>query len=158
MRELSGLIAHSFDDGLPVSDLLSRHGQCLLQIGVGLFLFTSFWGFFISGLPGPQLGRSVHTLAALQGVMLIAFGLLWPKLRLGPGGARVSFWLLLYSAFAILVAFVLASLWSAGNETMPLAADGAHGSVFQEGVIRWVAYSSAPTGIASFALILWGLR
>jgi (hydroxyamino)benzene mutase len=116
----------------PLSDLLSRQGQLLLQIGVGLFLFTSFWGFFISGLPAPQLGRSVHTLAALQGVMLIAFGLLWPKLRLGLGSARVGFWFLLYSGFAILVAFVLASLWSAGSETMPLAAGGAHGTSFRK--------------------------
>jgi len=45
-----------------------------------------------------------------------------------------------------------------GNTTMPLAAGAAHGSNFQEAVIKIVAYSSAPTGIISFALILWGLR
>ena len=33
-----------------------------------------------------------------------------------------------------------------------------HGSPLQEAVIKVVAYSSAPTGIVSFALILWGLR
>ena len=43
-------------------------------------------------------------------------------------------------------------------ETMPLAAGAAHGSHWQEAVIKVVAYSSAPTGIVSFALILWGLR
>jgi hydroxylaminobenzene mutase len=41
---------------------------------------------------------------------------------------------------------------------MPLAAAGARGSAFQEAVIKLVAYSSAPTGITAFALILWGLR
>ena len=41
---------------------------------------------------------------------------------------------------------------------MPLAAEGAQGSDFQEAAIRVVAYSAAPTGITSFALILWGLR
>jgi hydroxylaminobenzene mutase len=41
---------------------------------------------------------------------------------------------------------------------MPLAAEVARGSDFQEAVIRIVAYSSAPTGIVSFALVLWGLR
>ena len=44
------------------------------------------------------------------------------------------------------------------HSTMPLAAGAAHGSNFQEAVIKIVAYSSAPTGIVSFALILWGLR
>jgi hydroxylaminobenzene mutase len=90
--------------------------------------------------------------------MLLALGLAWPRLRLRPVASRAAFWLLVYSALAILAAFVLASLWSAGNETMPLAAGAAHGTMLQENVIRWVAYSSAPTGIASFALILWGLR
>jgi hydroxylaminobenzene mutase len=139
-------------------DLLSRHGHYLLQIGVGLFLFTSFWGFAIHHVAEPRLGLSVHTLSGTEGVMLLALGLAWPKLRLRSAASRAAFLLLVYSALAILVAFVLASLWGAGNSTMPLAAGAAHGTTLQENVIRWVAYSSAPTGIASFALILWGLR
>jgi len=31
-------------------------------------------------------------------------------------------------------------------------------AAFQEGVIAIIAYSSAPTGLAAFALMLWGLR
>jgi (hydroxyamino)benzene mutase len=58
----------------------------------------------------------------------------------------------------IIAAYLLGAIWGAGNSTMPLAAGTAHGSDFQEAVIRIVAYSSAPTGIVSFALILWGLR
>jgi hydroxylaminobenzene mutase len=41
---------------------------------------------------------------------------------------------------------------------MPMAAGAAHGSAFQEAAIKAVAYSSAPTCIISFLLILWGLR
>jgi len=55
-------------------------------------------------------------------------------------------------------AFLLGAIWGAGNSIMPLAAGAAHGSDVQEAAIRLVAYSSAPTGIISFALILWGLR
>jgi hydroxylaminobenzene mutase len=33
-----------------------------------------------------------------------------------------------------------------------------HGSAFQETLIKVLAYSSAPTGIMAFALVLWGLR
>ena len=32
------------------------------------------------------------------------------------------------------------------------------GSLFQETFIQVLAYSSAPTGLTAFALILWGLR
>ena len=70
----------------------------------------------------------------------------------------VAFWLLVYSTFAILGAYLLGAFWGAGNETIPLAAGVAHGNQLQESVIKVVAYSSAPTGIISFALILWGLR
>src|SRR5215475_10841852 len=93
-----------------------------------------------------------------QSQRLLAFGLAWTRLNLGDVASRAAFWLLVYSTFAILAAYVLGALWGAGNGTMPMAAGVAHGSPTQEGVIKVVAYSSAPTGIVSFALILWGLR
>jgi hydroxylaminobenzene mutase len=53
----------------------------------------------------------------------------------------MAFWLFLYGAFAILIAYLLAAIWGAGNETMPLGAGTAHGTVFQENTIRILAYS-----------------
>jgi (hydroxyamino)benzene mutase len=140
------------------SSLLRHQGHRLLQLGVALFLFTSFEGFVIPYLAAPNLGRSVHTLSAFVGVLLVALGLLWPRLDLGAPAARVAFWFLVYSALATIVSFALAALWGAGNTVMPLAAGNARGSDLQETVIAAVAYSAAPTGIAAFALILWGLR
>lgn|SRR5262245_6967638 len=140
------------------STALARQGHRLLQIGVGLFLFTSFEGFAIPYVAAPRLGLSLHTLTALQGVMLLALGLIWSRLKLGAATSQLAFWLLVYSTFAISAAYLIASVWGAGNSTMPLAAGIAHGSDFQETIIKVVAYSSAPTGIVSFALILWGLR
>ena len=37
------------------SDVLSRQGRRLLQLGVALFLFTSFEGFVVSALAVPNL-------------------------------------------------------------------------------------------------------
>jgi hydroxylaminobenzene mutase len=139
-------------------NMLSRQGHRLLQVGVALFLFTSLEGFAIPYVAAPRLGLSVHTLSALQGVLLLALGLMWPRLNLGATTSGIAFWFLLYSVFAILAAYVMAAVWGAGNETMRLAAGAAHGSAFQEAIIKGVAYSSAPTGLISFALILWGLR
>jgi len=138
--------------------LLARQGHRLLQLGVALLLFTSFEGFAIPYVAAPTLGRSAHTLSALVAVLLLASGLLWSRLRLGAAGARLAFWSLIYSGLAIVAAFLLGSLWDAGSATMPLAAAGARGTAVQEAVIKLVAYSSAPTGIAAFALILWRLR
>ncbi len=140
------------------SNMLGRHSHRLLQIGVVLLLFSSCEGFVIPGLAAPRLGLSAHTLSALQAVLLLALGLVWPRLMFGSTTSRVAFWSLVYSTFAILAAYVLAATWGAGNETMPLAAGMAHGTAAQETVIKGVAYSSAPTGLISFVLILWGLR
>src|SRR5262245_31402013 len=137
---------------------LARQSQRLLQIGAGLLLFASFEGFVIPYFAAPRLGLSAHTLSGLQSVLLLALGLAWTRLNLSDVASRIAFWLLVYSTLAILVAYVLGAFWGAGNETMAMAAGAAHGSPVQESVIKVVAYSSAPTGLVSFALILWGLR
>ena len=134
----------------------SRQGKRLLQIGVALLLLLSVEGFAIPDLAAPHLGVSDHKLAGLQSVLMLALGLVWPRLDLGAATSRIAFWLFIYAAFAILAAVVLGAVWGAGNQTMPLMAGAARGSAFQETVIGVVAYSSAPTGLISFALIFWG--
>ena len=141
-----------------MSTSLTRQGHRMLQIGIGLFVFSALEGFVIPSLRSPRLGLSVHTLSALQGVMLLGLGLLWPRLRLGTTPSRVAWWTYVYSSFATLMAYVLAAFWGAGNTTMPLAAGAAHGTAFQEGVIKAVVYSAAPTFLLSMALVVWGLR
>jgi hydroxylaminobenzene mutase len=138
--------------------MLSRQGRRLLQLGVALFLFTSFEGFVIPALAAPNLGRSVHTLSGFTGVLLLAVGLMWPMLKLGATASRAAFWLLIYSSLATIAGFIAAALWGAGGSIMPIAAQGIRGSDFQEHVIQLLMYPAAPTGIIAFALIFWGLR
>jgi hydroxylaminobenzene mutase len=143
---------------MPSSTLLARQGHRMLQVGVALFAFAAVEGFVIPILPFPRLGLSVHTLSALQGVMLLGLGLLWPRLKLGAATARIAFWTYLYSSFATLVPYVLAAVWGAGNSTIPLAAGAAHGNDVQEAIIKVVLYTAAPTFLIAMALVLWGLR
>ena len=95
-----------------MSDTLRYQGRWLLQIGVALFLFTSFDGFAVPHFAVPNLGRSVHTLSAFVGVLFVAMGLVWPTLELGARAARTAFWLLIYSAFATIAAFLIAGVWA----------------------------------------------
>jgi len=134
----------------------------LLQLGIVLFLYSSLDGFAIPFLASPRIGLSVHTLSALQAVMLLVLGLVWPRLRLSPRAVKIAFGCLLYSALAILAAYTVAAIWGVGNETISLMGELphglSHGSPFQETFIKVLAYSSAPTGLTAFGLILWGLR
>jgi hydroxylaminobenzene mutase len=141
-----------------ISLLLSRQGHRMLQIGIALFVFSGLEGFAIPALPVPRLGLSVHTLSALQGVMLLGLGLLWPRLKLSATASRVAFWTYIYSSFATLIPYVMAAVWGAGNTTIPLAAGAARGSALQEAIIQVVLYSAAPTFFISMALVIWGLR
>lgn len=141
-----------------MSEMLSRQGRYLLQLGIALFLFTSVEGFVIPTLVVPSLGRSVHTLSAFTGVLFVAVGLMWPMLKFGTTAARIAFWFLVYSALATIAGFVIAAFWGAGGSIMPIAAQGARGSDLQETIIQLVMYPAAPTGIVAFVLILWGLR
>lgn len=140
----------------------SRQSQRLLQVGIALFLYSSAEGFVIPSLGSQRVGLSVHTLSALQGVYLLALGLLWPRLRLHWSSQRIAFWCSLYGAFAILAAYTIAAVWGVGIETIRLMGELPHGlsqgSAFQEALIKVLAYSSAPAGLAALALILWGLR
>ena len=140
------------------SNIVSRQGHRMLQIGIVLFVFSGLEGFVIHSLPSPSLGRSVHTLSGLQGVITLALGLLWPKLNLRATASQIAFWTFLYSSFATLIPFVMAAMWGAGNTTIPLAAVTAQGNAFQEAIIKVVIYSAAPPFFVSMALILWGLR
>lgn len=142
--------------------VLSRQGQRLLQLGMALFLYSSLEGFVIPVFASPRIGLSVHTLSALQAVMLLAIGLIWPKLKLSLRSASVAFWCLIYSALAILATYTVAAFWGVGIEMISLMGELPHGltqgSPFQETFIKVSAYSSAPTGLTAFVLILWGLR
>jgi hydroxylaminobenzene mutase len=151
------VVGHEGSAKLIRSDL-ARQGHYLLQLGVGLFLFSSLWGFVIPLVRARRLGLSVHTLSPLEGIILIGLGLLWSRLELGTTSSLIAFWFFVYATLATLVPYVLAAVWGAGNSTIPLAAGGARGNRLQEFVIAAVLYTAAPTVLVSLALILWGLR
>ena len=144
------------------SRLRARQGHRLMQIGIGLLIYSSLDGFAIPFLGSPRIGLSVHTLSAYQGVLLLTQAFLWPRLRLGVTGSRVAFWTLLHGMSAILVAYTVAAIWGVGNETIQLMGELPHGLVrgsdVQETVIKVLAYQSAPTGLIWLGLVLWGLR
>ncbi|MBO0749572.1 MAG: hypothetical protein J2O44_03940 [Porphyrobacter sp.] len=137
---------------------LELQGHRLIQLGALLFLLTCVEGFAIPYLPVPVLGLSVHTLAGTSGVVLIALGLVWPRLRLGSAASATAFWTLIYSTLATIVIFVLAAFWKAGATIIPIAAQGARGSNAQEAALQIIAYTAGPTALIAFSLIAWGLR
>jgi (hydroxyamino)benzene mutase len=147
---------------MDISRRLARQAHWLLQIGMALLVYSSLDGFLIPYLGSPRIGLSVHTLSAYQGVLLLTQGFLWTRLRLGETASQVAFWCLLHGTFAILAAYTVAATWGVGSDTIQLMGELPHGlsrgTVFQETVIKVLAYSSAPTGLTWLGIVLWGLR
>ena len=95
---------------MSTSPMASRQGLPLLQSGVALLLLTSLFGFAIPYVAAPHLGLAAHRLAGLQSALLMVLGLAWPKLNINGTALRMAFWLFLYGAFAILIAYLLAAI------------------------------------------------
>src|ERR1051326_1166918 len=114
------------------SDWLRRQGHRLLQFGMLLFLFALLIGLVVPKFTLPRMGLAAHILGIMQGIFLIAMGLLWTRLKLTKAVSRVAFVLVVYGCFAAWTANLLAGIWSAGGAMLPMSAGQARGSAFQE--------------------------
>jgi hydroxylaminobenzene mutase len=137
--------------------MTARRSHRLLQLGILLFLLGLLTGFAIPVLSNPRMGLSSHLEGVLNGMFLLALGLIWPRLRLGPAAAATTYWLAIYGTFANWAATLLAAAWGAGR-TMPLAAGAQQGTPTQEMVIMGLLASLSLAAVAVCGLILWGLR
>ncbi|MGD2114251.1 MAG: hydrogenase [Acidobacteriota bacterium] len=129
----------------------------LLQLGVLLFLLGLLTGFAIPALANPRMGLSSHLEGVLNGMFLLALGLIWPRLRLGSAAAAATYWLAIYGTFANWAATLLAAAWGAGR-AMPIAAGAQQGTPAQEAVIMGLLFSLSLAVVAVCGLVLWGLR
>lgn len=146
----------------PSRPWLPWQGHRLLQLGVALILYSSLYGVAIPYLQSQRVGLSGHTLGVSEGILVIAVGLIWQRLRLSAVVARAAFWCLIYSVVALLLAYTIAAALGVGIETLRLAGGLpgglSHGSFLEETIIKVLASSSGLTGLISFVLVLWGLR
>ena len=132
-------------------------GHRLIQLGVLLLLISLLVGLAIPVFAVPRLGLTAHLLGVIQGMLLMVFGLVWPRLNLKRTASVVGFWMAAYSGFVSWAVTVLAAAWGAGGTLWPIAGGTAHGSAAQEGIIAAGLVTSAIALIVVTSLILKGL-
>ena len=140
------------------AQLSQRQARSLLRFGLALFLLALLVGIVVPRFAVPRLGVSVHMLGILQGLFLLAVGLLWPKLSLGPVSSRVAFWSATGGCLSAWSANLLAAVLGAGASMLPLAAGQALGSLLQEQIIALLLRLGAVGLVTAVVLLLWGLR
>lgn len=136
----------------------SERGNKLIKFGVVLFLLGLITGLLIPIMQNPRMGLSSHLEGTLNGMLLIIFGLIWPKINLTVKAERTGYFLALYGTFTNWFTTLLAAAWGAGSEMMPFAGEGMHGSAWQEIIIKFGLGSLTISMLVVCVLILWGLR
>ncbi len=134
-----------------------KQSNSLIQLGVLLFTLALLTGLAIPFLARPRLGLSSHLGAIMNGTFLTLIGVIWHKISLSATLQKTTFWLLIYCSFANWLANLLAGMWNAGKELLPLAGDGT-GTASQEMIIKFLLVSLSLGFLAACVMILLGLR
>lgn len=129
----------------------------LAMLGAGLVLAGLLTGFVSGQLANPRMGLSSHLAALSGGTLLLALAGVWSHISLAPRSERWAVGLLGYGMVANWLAALLAAIWGAGRETMPLAAAGRQAGTVQEGLVTALLVSLSAAVVAGLVLVLIGL-
>jgi (hydroxyamino)benzene mutase len=138
--------------------MIAHQSHHLLIHGMVLFTLGLINGAVIPFFKNKRMGLSAHLAGVQNGMVLLLFGFLWPRVALAETLLSASYWLSLYSMYTIWLGLLLAAIWGASRST-PIAGAGAgfQASLKQERVVQLLIVSgSLAIILASFAL-LWGL-
>jgi hydroxylaminobenzene mutase len=135
-----------------------KYSRKLLRYGIILFLLGLITGFLIPILENPRMGLSSHLEGVQNGMLLIIFGLVWPKITLTDRLLKWSYALAIFGTFTNWFTTLLAGIWGAGSEMMPIAGKAMQGTIWQEIIIKFGLISLSISMLAVSVLILIGLR
>ncbi|MFN7119979.1 MAG: hydrogenase [Saprospiraceae bacterium] len=139
-------------DGLHSSKQQSNR---LLFLGILLFFSGLVAGLFIPLMANPRMGLSTHLEGIMNGLFLLALGLIWHKLMLTNRWLNITFWLTVYGSFANLIAVLIAAMTGFGK-MMPIAG-GQEGTPLLEGIISFLLISLALAMLMVCSIVLVGL-
>jgi hydroxylaminobenzene mutase len=91
-------------------------------------------------------------------MLLIIFGLIWPRLELTNNLLNWNYWLALFGTFTNWFTTLLASAWGAGSVMMPIAGNEMHGTDLQEIIIKFGLVTLSISMMIVSIFILWGMR
>jgi hydroxylaminobenzene mutase len=130
----------------------------LIWHGLFLFLLGLLTGVLIPVLTSPRLGLAAHLEALLNGMLLVLIGgVIWDRLRLPEGVERMSYWLLLFAAYATWGFCLLAAFFGAGR-TLAIAGAGYFAAEWQEQLVSVGLTVGAICITAACCFLLYGLR
>lgn len=129
-----------------------------LRLGALLFLLGLVAGLLLPAMENPRMGLTSHLEGVINGIFLIALGLIWPHLTLGAPAQKILFAVTLYGSYTNYLVTLLAGFWGAGAAMMPIAGGDHAGTSLQEAFIAFGLISLSAGMLIAGLMILWGLR
>ena len=136
--------------------MVEHQSHYLLINGMLLFILGLLNGLVIPLFKNKRMGLSAHLAGVQSGMVLLLFGFLWAHLTLSKTLLTASYWLSLYSMYAIWLALLLAAIWGSSRST-PIAGAGFQASKRQELIVQLLLVSGSVAIIAASGVLLWGL-
>ncbi len=137
------------------SKSIKQQSDKLLFWGILLFFLGLVAGLFIPMMANPRMGLSTHLEGTMNGIFLVALGLIWNRLALSSKWLNITFWLILYGTFANFFAVLIAAITGAGK-MMPIAG-GKEGTSFEEAIISFLLVSISLVMLAVCVIVLIGI-
>jgi hydroxylaminobenzene mutase len=127
----------------------------LIFLGIFLFFLGLVVGLFIPLMANPRMGLSTHLEAIMNGLFMVALGLIWNRVDLPSKAQKVVFGLTLYGTFANFLAVLIAALTGAGK-MMPIA-QGKEKNAVLESTISFLLISLSIAMLAVCIMVMKGL-
>jgi len=128
----------------------------LIFLGVLLLFFGLIVGLIIPVFANPRMGLSSHIEGALNGMLLIIFGLIWYKVDLSSRWLEITFWIAIFGTFANWFGLLIAAIFNAGK-MLTVAANGQEGHPIAEGVVYFSLISLSIAMLVVSVTIMTGL-
>ena len=129
----------------------------LIRAGFVLFTLALLTGLAIPAFLNHRMAVAAHLTGVINALLLIALGLAWGLMAMGPAQARLTRGAFLYSAFASWGTACLAAAWGT-NRLTPLAGAGHGAAAWQESVVQVLQVSLALAILAGAVSVVYGLR
>ncbi len=126
------------------------HGMVLVLAGL-------LMGTVVQQVANPRIGLSAHTGTVMNGILVIAMGAFWPRLRLSARASSIAYWLVIDGSYVSSGALFLAGVFGTSRST-PLHGQGHAGTAWQEALVEAGLTVGAVALLAGCVTALWGLR
>ena len=131
--------------------------RLLIRAGFILFTLALVTGFAIPAFLNHRMALAAHLTGILNALVLIALGLSWGLLVMGPVQARLTRGVFIFGAYGSWGASCLAAAWGTSRLT-PLSGAGYSAAAWKESVVQVLQVSLTMAILAGAVSVVYALR